>query len=88
PASQTQTNTFPNPFTNSTTIQYNLDAAAAVTINIYSALGKKIRSLDEGYKNPGRHIAIFEANDLQIGMYYYTISIGNEIESGKMILAR
>ncbi|MCK5853519.1 T9SS type A sorting domain-containing protein [bacterium] len=70
------------------TINYNLPATTEVTINIYNARGEKIRTLDEGFQNPGQHSAIFEANELPIGMYYYTISIGNKIESGKMILAR
>ena len=48
---------FPNPFNPETWIPYQLAMDSEVTINIYSATGQVVRTLDLGYKQAGSYIA-------------------------------
>ena len=79
--------TFPNPFTNSTTIKYTLDKPANVRINIYDNLGNRINNIEK-YQEAGEHQAIFNAENYPSGMYYYTIQIGDQIYNRKLLLIK
>lgn len=80
--------TFPNPFSNSTIIEYNIEEPAFVSINIYDGIGNKIATLVNENKDIGEHQAIFIAEDYPQGMYYYTIQIGANFENGKLLLVK
>lgn len=90
--SELSINNFPNPFSESTTINYTLDNPAFVNIIIYDNLGSKITTLVNEYQEIGSHQAIFDAmktgNSLPQGIYYYTIQIDQQIERGKLLLIR
>jgi hypothetical protein len=79
---------FPNPFKQSTLINYFLLVPDRVIIDIYNSLGSKITTLVDEYQETGSHSAIFEADNLYQGLYYYTIQIGERIESSKMLLIK
>ena len=79
---------FPNPFVNSTTIKYNLFEPSNVKIEIYNTLGNKITILVNEYKDVGEHQVIFNADNLPQGIYYYTIQIGKQIKSRKLLLVK
>jgi hypothetical protein len=78
----------PNPFSESITINYKVSFPGIVKIHIYNSLGEKITTLIDEWQDAGSHRATFEAGNLPQGMYYYTIRIGERIESGKMMLIR
>ena len=80
----------PNPFTESTSIHYELQTAGRVRIDIFNSLGEKITTLVDEWQETGKHnyelgIRNYE---LSAGMYFYRIQIGDRIESGKLILIR
>ena len=76
---------FPNPFTTSTTIKYTFNKPNHVTIKIFDALGNEILTLINDFQAPGNYEAVFNAEGLASGMYYYTVQIGDEVQSGKLI---
>ena len=84
----TKTETYPNPFANSTTIKYALTEQEKVKIDVYNALGNKITTIIEEYQNIGEHSAVFNADNYSSGMYYYTIQTGKRTKNGKMVLLR
>lgn len=80
---------YPNPFTQHTTITYTLPADGVVTLTIQNASGKEIAVLEENEtKIAGVHTAVFEANLYPAGMYYYTIQAGEYVGTQKMILIK
>ncbi len=81
-------NSFPNPFSESATIEYNLTEPAFVRINIYNSIGTEVASPVDEFRFAGINRAVFDAENLPPGMYYYTIQTGERIESGTMILVR
>lgn len=83
----------PNPFSESTTINYELGMAGRVRIDIFNSLGEKITTLVDEWQEAGRHSTLFDVGNtqaccLQSGMYYYTVQIGERLESGKLVLIR
>ena len=86
--------TFPNPFINSTIIKYNLEEPGIVSLNFYDNLGNKINTShqegtpDGSFKEAGEHQEIFNGDNLSPGVYFYTIQIGERIESGKLVLVK
>ncbi len=79
---------FPNPFTGETTIEFVLEEDAAVTLIVSDATGKQLTSLLNQQKIKGTHQIIFDGKAYPAGMYYYTIQIGNHVETNKMILMK
>ena len=70
---------FPNPFNNQTQISFTIPTRSFVSIEIYDALGRRVRDLAGGYFIPGHYNVIWNGKDhngLQIasGVYYAKLS--------------
>jgi len=84
---------FPNPFNSGTSIEYVLAAPGYVRLRIYDILGRKVATLEEGYRDAGRHRALWDGmsddwKPLSSGIYIYTLERGDMRDSGKMVLVR
>ena len=79
---------YPNPFNPSTTIQFSLPAALNVKIIIFNLLGQEIRTLVNETKEAGIHEIIFDAQNLNSGVYIYKIEAGSYIQTRKMTLIK
>lgn len=87
-SAQTFSTVSPNPFTESTIINYELTKPDFVGIKIYNALGYEVAVLVNSSLESGKHQAVFNAQNLPQGMYYYIIRIGEKAESGKIIIMK
>lgn len=76
----------PNPFSNNTTITYTLDQRADVNLTVYNVAGAKVMEMNEGSKNAGSHQILLSADNLNSGVYYYTVSAGSNQITKKMIV--
>jgi len=88
PAKITLSQNYPNPFNASTMIKYELPYQSQVTIEIYDILGRKITTLQNGLQSPGYHQALWQAEDVASGVYFYKLQAGEYSESKKMILVK
>ncbi|MGA9364303.1 MAG: T9SS type A sorting domain-containing protein [Bacteroidota bacterium] len=79
---------YPNPFNPSTTIRYLLSERTFVRLVVYDILGREVRTLVDGFNEAGIHKVVFDAPDLQTGIYLYRLMAGNSAEVKKMILLR
>jgi hypothetical protein len=79
---------YPNPFNPTTTINYQLPENGFVTIKVYDMLGKEIATLVDGNKTAGYHNVTFDASRLTSGIYIYTITANNFVQSKKMLLMK
>lgn len=76
----------PNPFHESTVIQFQLEEEARVSLTIYNALGEEMKKLiDDEEIDPGYHSRLFEGGGFPSGAYYYTLRAGDAVRSGEMI---
>ncbi len=91
---------YPNPFNPSTVISYQLSAASYVQLKIYDALGREVTTLVNEYQQAGIHNSQFLAsrdanrsgsiNNSQLGsgVYFYTLTAGNHVQTRKMALMK
>ncbi|MEZ5196558.1 MAG: right-handed parallel beta-helix repeat-containing protein, partial [Bacteroidales bacterium] len=79
---------FPNPFSESTTFEYELKENSWVTLSIFNYSGQVIGLLLNEQKGKGIQQVQWNAFELPAGVYYYRISVGNIIETGKMVLVK
>lgn len=71
---------YPNPFNPSTSIQYGIDQASDVQLEVFDLLGQRVASLVNGKKAAGWYTASFDASHLASGMYTYRLTAnGNQL---------
>jgi hypothetical protein len=83
----------PNPFNPETTIRFTMPASGNVTINIYDAAGRLVRSLVDGVKDAGSHNVTWNGVDnhgspVSSGVYFYRLTAGKFSETKKMTLLK
>jgi hypothetical protein len=70
----------PTPFTGRTSIRYELPAAASTRLAVYSAAGRRVRTLQSGSQSPGAHQVYWDGRDehgvpLVAGVYFCRLDI-------------
>ncbi|MGZ3861968.1 MAG: FlgD immunoglobulin-like domain containing protein [Bacteroidia bacterium] len=80
---------FPNPFENNVNFEYELNYPAKVSVEIFSLLGIKIRTLKNSYDGAGVYDVIWdgknnEGSTVSAGNYFYVISAGDKQTRGKL----
>ncbi len=88
PQAFTLARAYPNPFSTSTTIGYELRHAAPVTLSIYDALGRRIRLLELGLQAAGPHQVRLDADGLAAGLYLYELRTPDARESRPMMVMK
>ena len=76
----------PNPFSGSTTVNYQLDKSANVSLDVYNVAGAKVMSINQGVQSAGSHSIQIDASELQAGIYYYTITADAHSVTKKMVV--
>jgi len=79
---------FPNPFSNSTTIQFRLKENSKVLLQIKNASGVTISTLINDNKTVGDYSIVFNSENLSIGTYYLILDTEKDHLVKKMILVR
>ncbi|MCD4735020.1 MAG: T9SS type A sorting domain-containing protein [Bacteroidales bacterium] len=82
----TSVSVYPNPFTNETNLGLILDSKENVTIEIINALGKKVREMNLGLVEMGGHTFTIQRNNLESGLYFLNIRIGDNNLSKKLFI--
>ncbi len=88
PSSFTVHQNFPNPFNPTTNIRYELPYAGNVTIKLYDAIGKEVKVLSSKHETAGFHQLLFDGSQVASGVYYYSIQMGEFLQTRKMILVK
>ncbi len=78
----------PNPFNPSTSITYTLPTEGYVNLAIYDVLGSTITTLVNEQKSAGSYKITFDASILPSGIYFYTLTSGNYVNTKKMMLIK
>ncbi|MCK4980459.1 MAG: T9SS type A sorting domain-containing protein, partial [Candidatus Delongbacteria bacterium] len=77
---------YPNPFNNQTKIEYALQDMNKVDISIYNSNGQFVKSLVNKKMNKGKHSVLFDADNLNSGIYYYQLKIDGVMKETKKML--
>ncbi len=78
----------PNPFAYQTTFSYAIPQEGSVTIQLYDASGRMVRTIVKGMRTAGYHAATLDAKDLQAGIYFIKMIAGNTHLSKKCIVVK
>jgi len=65
---------YPNPFTTSTTIDYQIGIPGHVVLELFNTLGQHVRTLVDHHHQSGNYSAILEGGGLSPGIYIYQLS--------------
>ncbi len=84
---------FPNPFNPATTIRFSLREPALVSLRVYDAAGRLVRSLADGPLPAGLHERSWDGADargkpVSSGVYLYRLDAGSFSRTRKMVLIR
>lgn len=77
---------YPNPATGNTRIDFTLEAAAEVTLEVTSMTGAIVRRMDLGVQPAGNQRAVLDLEGLTAGMYTYTIAVDGARATRKLIV--
>ncbi len=84
---------FPNPFNEETVIQYRIREDAQVALTIYNSKGQKVTTLVDQKLPSGSYEVMWDGRDhteqiVPSGIYFYRLSVGDEIFVDKMMKVR
>lgn len=90
PVSAKLISAYPNPFNAGTRIEFELDYAEAVQLNIYDATGRKVKTLHSGFHSEGQHTLRWNGDNddgrlISSGIYLVRLQT-SESSSSKKIL--
>lgn len=89
PASFDLKQNFPNPFNPETKIRFDITKTTDITLKVYDATGREIQTLiNNEVVTPGTKEVTFNASNLSSGVYFYTLSSGDQKLTKKMLLMK
>ena len=83
----------PNPFNPATRIEYDLPTAASVTLAVFDVMGRRVRTLTDGFAAAGSHRAVWTGLDaagapVGAGVYFLKLSAGQSQRTIKLVLLK
>lgn len=78
----------PNPFGDNSVINYELNEAAAVSVEFVDVSGKVVKSINNGTQAAGTYTLDVDANDFAEGVYFYTFTVGAEKVTKRMVITK
>jgi len=97
PESFSLSQNYPNPFNPATTIKFEIpktkslkagETYSKTEIRIYDILGREVEVLDNEQLSPGTYEVEWNGTNYPSGIYYYSLSAGDFIETKKMALIK
>jgi uncharacterized protein YkwD len=78
----------PNPFAGATRIHFAVAVPGHATVKVLNGAGEEVAMLADARFTEGAHDILWDATGMAAGVYYCQITMGNRVESLKMVLAR
>lgn len=84
---------YPNPFNSSTVVRFEIQTAARVRVSIQNVTGRTVRTLHEGVKPAGQHMARWDGRDdsgkiVPSGIYLIRLSVDERTAVRKVLFLR
>ncbi len=79
---------YPNPFNPETVISFSIPRAGYTELRVYDILGNEIAELVSDGLNAGNYAVNFNPVNLAGGVYFYTLSSGEFIQTRKMVIVK
>jgi hypothetical protein len=76
----------PNPFRHEVALSFTLPQRGPVTVEIFSADGRRVRTLAQGEMDAGPHTLSWKLDrDTPSGVYFYRVFAGKDTATGKIV---
>jgi len=79
---------YPNPFNDSTIIEYNPPSQIDVKIDVFDILGRHMETLLNSNQPAGNHKIAWQAENQSSGIYFYNIQAGEFSDTKRMVLLK
>ncbi|MCH8496393.1 MAG: T9SS type A sorting domain-containing protein, partial [Balneolales bacterium] len=79
---------FPNPFNPSTVISFDIPEQSHVELTVFTVLGQRVITLQQGYLSAGSHTLQFDAARLSSGVYVIQLNVDGRRFSRSMTLLK
>ena len=79
---------YPNPFSNSTTILFDLKKTGKVLLSIYNSLGQQVSIIVDDVLSEGVHSYSWDASNQANGLYTCSLKIDKQLITNKMIVIK
>jgi hypothetical protein len=85
PGNITLVSNYPNPFNGSTVLSYRLERNSEVRLSVYNSTGQKVMEKDPGVEKAGNKSLRITFDGFESGIYFFNLTAGKEIISGKLL---
>ncbi len=72
-------NCYPNPITNTGTIEFSIEKPANIKFSLFDITGRLIKTIGERYFSAGEHIISIDAANIPAGNYYLRMENGEQL---------
>ncbi len=84
---------YPNPFSQQTSIEFQLSESVLAEMSVYNVLGQRVRLLFWGKANAGRRSLLWDGCDntskeVSAGVYFVKLQVGKDARIKKLLLIR
>ena len=79
---------YPNPFNSQTTIKYTIPSECYVKMELYSVIGKLIKTIVDTYHQKGTYTVTISSNTLPSGIYFYKLTTDTKSLIKKLIIIK
>lgn len=79
---------YPNPFNPTTRIEFSINSAENVRLDVFDSIGRRVETLLNRQLNEGFHFVDFDGSALASGVYFYRITTDNQTITQKMLLVK
>lgn len=79
---------YPNPFSEMTTIQFQIPSKTLVSLEVFDQTGRKVATLINEVMPSGMHEYEFNGSPLPSGIYFYQLIAGNYSITRKMVIKK
>jgi len=79
---------YPNPFNPTTTIRFSLSRRSHVSLTVMNILGQEVATLVSGKREAGTYWAIWNADNVASGVYFYRLVADDFVAVNRMILLK
>ncbi|HDR52012.1 MAG TPA: T9SS type A sorting domain-containing protein [Mariniphaga anaerophila] len=79
---------YPNPFKDKTTIPFEMSRHGKVTLTVFDVLGQPVEILLQQQFPPGKHLAVFDAERMKPGLFFYQLKVDDFKSTKTMVLTK
>lgn len=79
---------YPNPVKGIANFQFDLAAGAEVSLTVSDISGKLVDTVIDGFQSSGSHTLEWNTDNVNNGLYFYTLAINGNVATGKITVVK